>query len=269
MTNSVTRHDAWNAGDSYDSYMGRWSRAIAPRFLDWLGAPDDQNWLDVGCGTGALSASILAQCQPRSLIAVDSSAGFLERARAATPHERAFFQVGDAQDLPLETASRDITVSALVLNFVHDKETMLAEMKRVTRPGGSVGLYVWDYPGGGVAFMRAFWAAAASLDAAAGDLAENKRFPYCTPDGLTALATNAGLASIACAPLEIATVFEDFDDLWRPFTLGAGPAPGYCATLSTDARERLKQALYDMLPHRDDGSIHLAARAWAIKARVA
>ena len=265
----TTRHDAWQAGDSYDAYMGRWSRQIAPRFLDWLGAPDGLDWLELGCGTGALSAAILARCNPRNLTAIDPSEGFVAKARANVPDGRATFRVGDAQALDLETASRDAVVSALMLNFVPDKAKALAEMKRVARPGGRIGFYVWDYPGGGIAFMRAFWNAATALDPAARDLTEDRRFPFCTPDGLTDLAARAGLAAAECAPIEAPTVFRDFDDYWRPFTLGAGPAPGYCTSLDPEARQRLKEKLHDTLPRRADGAIALKARAWAVKAAVA
>ena len=153
----ASRHDAWQAGDRYEAYMGRWSRRIAPRFLDWLGAPQGLDWLEVGCGTGALSAAILERCNPKSLISIDPSEGFVATARATVPDQRAEFRVGDAQALAVETASRDVVASALVLNFVPDKPKALAEMKRVVRSGGTVGFYVWDYPGGGVEFMRAFW----------------------------------------------------------------------------------------------------------------
>jgi len=263
-----SRHDAWQAGDSYDLYMGRWSRQIAPRFLDWLDAPDGLDWLEVGCGTGALSAAILARCKPKSLISMDPSEGFLTKARANVPDRRAEFQVGDAQALPLDTASRDVIVSALVLNFVPDKDRALAEMKRVARVGATVGFYVWDYPGGGVEFMRAFWKAATALDPDASDLTEDRRFPFCTPDGLAGLAKRAGLLSVECAPIEAPTVFRDFEDYWHPFTLGTGPAPGYCVSLDAERRQRLKEKLHDSLPRRDDGSIPLKTRAWAIKATV-
>lgn len=264
----ASRHDAWQAGDNYDTYMGRWSRQIAPRFLEWLGAPDGLDWLEVGCGTGALSAAILARCNPNSLLSVDPSAGFLAKARASLPDGRVEFQLGDAQALTAATASRDIVVSGLVLNFVPDKEKALAEMKRVARPGAKVGFYVWDYSGRGVEFMRAFWEAAAALDPAALDLTEDRRFPFCTPGGLTDLAMKAGLASADCTAIEMPTLFRDFEDYWHPFTLGAGPAPGYCASLAPEARQRLKDKLQDSLPRRDDGSIPLKARAWAVKAAV-
>ncbi len=262
----TSRHDAWQAGDSYDAYMGRWSRQVAPRFVDWLGMPAGLDWLEVGCGTGALSAAVLAAGKPRSLLSIDASEGFVATARANVPDARVTFQLGDALALPVESGSRDAVVSALVLNFLPDKAKALAEMKRVARRGATVGFYVWDYPGGGVQFMRHFWTAAAALDLTARDLTEDKRFPYCTPDGLTALAEGASLASVECSAIEVPTVFKDFDDLWRPFTLGAGPAPGYCASLAPDARERLKNMLRAALPHRADGSIPLAARAWAVKA---
>lgn len=264
----TSRHDAWQAGDSYDAYMGRWSRRIAPRFLDWLGAAGGLDWLDVGCGTGALSAAILARGDPKSLIAIDPSEGFVARARASLPDARADFQLGDAQALALPPASRDIVVSALALNFVPDKAKALAEMKRVARPGGTVAFYVWDYPGGGIAFMRAFWNAAVALDPAAADLTEDKRFPYCTPEGLAAMVRGAGLAEVDGAPIEVPTVFIDFEDYWRPFTLGAGPAPGYCASLDGERRERLKEKLEATLPRGADGSIVLTARAWALRAKV-
>jgi ubiquinone/menaquinone biosynthesis C-methylase UbiE len=264
-----TRHDAWQAGDNYEAYMGRWSRQIAPRFLDWLGAKDGLDWLDVGCGTGALSAAILAQCNPKSLISIDPSPGFIATARATIPDRRAAFEVGDAQALASQSTSRDVVVSALMLNFVPDKLKALGEMKRVARPGGTVGFYVWDYPGGGVEFMHAFWNAAAALDPAARELSEDKRFPFCTPDGLNELMRAAGFTDVECVPIEASTIFTDFEDYWRPFTLGAGPAPGYCASLAPEARQKLKESLSTNLPHRQDGSIALKARAWAIKASCA
>jgi SAM-dependent methyltransferase len=261
----ASRHDAWAAGDRYEAYMGRWSRQIAPRFLDWLALPGGLDWLDAGCGTGALSAAVLARCNPRSLLAIDPSKDFVATARATLSDARAEFQVADAQALPLGDTSRDAIVSGLVLNFIPDQSKALAEMKRVARAGGTVGCYVWDYPGGGLEFVHLFWEAATALDPAAKDLREDKRFPQCTPDGLIALATSAGLAHVECIPIEVETVFRDFDDYWHPFTLGAGPAPGYCTSLAPHARQHLQDRLRDSLPRGADGSIQLKARAWAIR----
>lgn len=262
-----SRHDAWQAGDSYDLYMGRWSRRIAPLFLSWLDAPDGLDWLEIGCGTGALTAAILAQCGPKSLHAIDPSEGFIAKARQNAGQGPVSFQIGDAQALAVDSASRDVVVSGLVLNFVPDKAKALCEMKRVARKGAQIGFYVWDYPGGGIEFMRAFWTAAAALDPGAHELTEGRRFPFCTPDGLTDMAAEAGLEGIECTPLETPTIFKDLDDYWLPFTLGAGPAPGYCVSLTPDARERLRLELQDTLPRQADGSIAMKARAWAVKAR--
>ena len=261
----ASRHDAWTAGDRYEAYMGRWSRQIAPRFLDWLAAPEGLDWLDIGCGTGTLSSAILARSNPRSLLSIDSSVDFVATARAMLPDARAEIRMADAQSLPLGDASRDAAVSGLVLNFVPDKQKALAEMKRVSRPGGVVAFYVWDYPSGGLEFVHAFWRAAMQLDPAARDLSEDRRFPLCTPGGLIALAKSAGLARAACEPIDVPTVFRDFDDYWHPFTLGAGPAPGYCASLVPETRQRLKDRLQEGLPQSADGSIRLKARAWAVK----
>ncbi len=265
----ASRHDAWQAGKSYEAYMGRWSRKLAPQFLDWLGAAEKLDWLEVGCGTGALSAAIVERCNPASLIAIDPSGGFVQTAQASVTDPRVVFQTGDAQALALASDSRDMVVSALVLNFVPDRPKALAEMQRVTRPGGTVAFCVWDYAGGRVEFMRAFWVAATALDPAARELNEDKRFPFCTQEGLTDLARSAGLAHVDCVPISVPTVFRDFDDYWHPFTLGVGPAPGYCVSLEPAARQRLEEKLRHELPRRDDGSIALNARAWAIKGKVA
>lgn len=129
------KHDAWSAGGSYEAYMGRWSRKVALRFLDWFGAEDNLDWLDVGCGTGALSSTILNRCSPRSLIGIEQSAEFVAMAHRNVVDTRTIFEVGDAQALPLDDHNRDIVASALFLNFVPDIPKALSEMKRVARPG--------------------------------------------------------------------------------------------------------------------------------------
>jgi SAM-dependent methyltransferase len=260
----MSRHDAWQAGESYDAYMGRWSRLIAPQFLDRLDAAEGLDWLDVGCGTGVLSEAIVARCGPNSVTGVDPSAGFVSRAKEMVRDPRAVFVLGDAQALPVGSAAFDCVVSGLMLNFVPNMPKALREMKRTARPDGRVCFYVWDYPGGGLEFVRAFWKAATELDSDAADLAEAVRFASCEPSSLTELASAAGLVSITCEAIEAPTVFRDFDDYWLPFTLGGGPAPGYCASLAPAKRERLRELLKERLPVRQDGSIGLEVRAWAV-----
>lgn len=264
---TTTRHDAWSAGEHYERYMGRWSRRIAARYVDWLAAPQDAAWLDVGCGTGALTQTILKQAAPRSIVAVDQSADFVAHARAATSdvQVRMRFEAADAQKIPLEDASVDVAASALVVNFVPDKVAALREMKRVVRPGGLVSFYVWDYPGGGMGFMTAFWQAAIALDPKAAELGEGRRFPFCTVEGLSALAAEAGWPAATVAPIEIEARFASFEDLWQPFTLGAGPAPRYCVSLAEDKRAALKARLMEDVG--GEGPVSFPARAWAVKAR--
>jgi len=261
----TSRHDAWQAGDSYNVYMGRWSRQIAPVFLDWLAPGAGLDWLEVGCGTGALSSAIVTDCSPGSLVAIDASEGFLATARAGVTDPRVTFRVADAQALPLEADTADIAVSALVLNFVPDRAKALAEMSRVARARGTVAFYVWDYPGGGVEFMRAFWTAAAELDPGARALTEDRRFPFCTREGLADLARGSGLGAVESRSIEVPAVFSDFEDFWRPFTLGAGPAPGYCMSLEPEARRRLEESLRQRLTPDADGRIPMKLRAWAVR----
>ena len=268
MSSNVTKSaefDAWSAAQSYEHYMGRWSRLVAARFSDWLVPPQDARWLDVGCGTGALTATVLSKCAPRSVLSIDPSAEFVAHARSAIDDPRARFDVGSAQSLPAEDGSVDVVGSALVLNFVPDRIAALAEMQRVLISDGLLTFYVWDYPGGGIGFIDAFWKAAAELDPGAGELDEGKRFPFCTRDGLAGLCAEAGLRSPKIATIEIETEFPDFEAFWQPFTLGAGPAPGYCMSLREEQRTALKERLAKQIGF--DEPIRLPARAWAVRAR--
>jgi len=256
--------DAWSAGQSYEHYMGRWSRKIAAEFVNWLQPPKDADWLEIGCGTGALTETILGQATPRSIKATDQSSDFVEHVRSAIGDPRASFAVADALNLPADDGSIDVVSSALVLNFIPDRQAALVEMRRTLRPGGTLSFYVWDYPGGGMGFIDAFWQAAASLDHDAAKLDEGLRFPFCTPEGLAAMCREAGIVDASIEAIQVSTDFSDFEAFWHPFTLGAGPAPGYCMSLSADRRSALKEELRSRLGN--EGAVHLPARAWAVKA---
>ncbi|HEX6158492.1 MAG TPA: class I SAM-dependent methyltransferase [Burkholderiales bacterium] len=241
--------DTWERGDPYEQYVGRWSRQVAPRFLSWLAQPAGCRWLDVGCGTGALSAAILEHCAP----ARHNLAG------------RAALHRGAADALPLADASVDVVVSALVLNFVPDPRAALKEMRRVARSGGRIAAYVWDYAGK-MELMRHFWDVAVELDASAARLDEGKRFPLCHPDALVQAFTGAGLGEAEVTSIDIPTRFASFEDYWQPFLGGQGPAPAYAMSLEESQRARLRDRLRQRLPVNSDGSIALVARAWAVKA---
>lgn len=263
-----TSHDVWEAGDQYEPYVGRWSRAIAVAFLDWLAVPPGNRWLDVGCGTGALTQSILDRAAPSSVLSVDASAAYVGYARAHVRGDAATFEVGDARSLPVEDGQVDAAVSGLVLNFVPEPERAVAEMARATRRAGMVAAYVWDYSEK-MQFMRHFWDAASELDPAARELDEGPRFPICRPEPLRTLFTGAGLREVVTTPIEVPTVFRDFDDYWSPFLGGQGPAPGYAMSLDEARRGALRERIRSRLPLEEDGSIPLVARAWAVRGRKA
>lgn len=255
--------DNWQRGDSYDRYVGRWSRRIAPRFLAWLAVAPGQRWLDVGCGTGALCAEIVERCSPARVSAVEPSEGFLETARAQLG-DAVDFRQGTATDIPLPDSSVDVTVCGLVLNFVPDPHAGLVAMARVTRPEGTVAAYVWDYADR-MQLMRCFWDAAAALDPAAIPLDEGVRFPLCRLQALTALFEHAGLEDVRTTAVDIETPFASFDDYWNPFLGGSGPAPAYAMSLDEASRARLRERIRERLPIEADGSVQLIARAWAVR----
>jgi SAM-dependent methyltransferase len=258
----------WASGSPYEAYVGRWSRPVAHALLAWLAVPDGSRWLDVGCGTGALTETILRDADPADVVGIDSSAGFVAHAREHVGDRRAAFEVADAQTLPFEDARFDAIASGLVLNFIPSPERALAEMARVARPGATIAVYLWDYAGE-MQLIRRFWDAALALDPAARDLDEGRRFPICRPEPLERLFQAAGLQNVAVRSIDVPTVFRDFDDYWSPFLGAQGPAPSYVMSLDDRQRQALRERLRAALPVSADGSIHLIARAWAARGTTA
>jgi SAM-dependent methyltransferase len=256
--------DHWDSGDRYDAYIGRWSRLVGRQFIAWLDPRAGLDWLDLGCGTGVLTTIVLEGAQPGSIVGVDPSSAFIEHARSTIQDPRARFTLGDAQRLPLEDATVDAAVSGLVLNFVPDPGRAVAEMRRATRTGGIVAAYVWDLAAD-MQLIRRFWEAATAEDPAVAVLDEASRFPLAARAPLQELFQAAGLGSVESMALDVPTIFRDFDDLWTPFLGGQGPAPGYVASLEAGARDRLRERLRGSLSTEADGSIHLIARAWAVR----
>ena len=169
-----------------------------------------------------------------------------------------------AQALPEEIENIDLTVSGLLLNLISEPAAGVAEMIRVTRPGGRIAAYVWDFARG-MQLARYFWDAAIGLDRAAEPLDQGRRYPLCHPDRLRALFVTAGLTSVSLESLEIPTPFQDFDDYWGgPIENGHGRASEYLATLAPEHRKRLRERLRSLLPTRPGGSIPLNALAWVI-----
>jgi SAM-dependent methyltransferase len=257
--------DRWDSGGAYEPYVGRWSRLVARQFVGWLAVPPGSRWLDVGCGTGALNQTVLEHAAPSAVVGLDPSAAYVASAGArAYDDPRAHFEIGDAQALRAAAANFDVVVSGLVLNFVPQVEMAVAEMARVTRPGGTVGAYVWDYAEC-MGMMRYFWDAAGVLDPKAKELDEGRRFRLCKPEPLSRLFLSARLEDVEVRAIEVPTYFRDFDDYWSPFLGGQGPAPSYAMSLSEERRAELRERIRASLPSDPEGGISLGARAWTIR----
>jgi SAM-dependent methyltransferase len=258
----------WTSGDAYEQYMGRWSRRIAPHFLDWLSVPKDKSWIDIGCGTGVLSSTILAQCSPGMIVGIDPAEAFIEAARSQLRDSRFRCQQGGGEAIPFDDDEFSVAVAGLVLNFVGDKLKAVREMKRVVATGGTVASYVWDYAGH-MQIMRHFFDAATELSDRAREYDDGVNAPICRPGPLSTLFEDAGLTQVEVRAIDIPAAFGSFDDYWTPFLGGTGSAPKYCASLTPDAQAELREKLRSRLPTGPDGEILLAVRAWAVKGTVA
>jgi len=236
----------FRATDAYEAYVGRWSRPLAEAFLTWFAAPAAGRWLDVGCGTGALTEFL----------------GDAER-RIADP--RARFEVGDARALPVMSDDYDAVVAGLVLHFIPDPAPAVAEMVRAARLGGAVGAYVWDYHG---QMQRAqyFWDAVAATDAAAASLDPRPHFHTCEPEPMADLFRAAGLDDVAVDAIDLPMTFRDLDEFWLPHTMaGAAVAQRYVSGLDDDRQAELREQLRVTLPFAADGSLHVIDRVWAVR----
>ncbi len=256
--------DVWENGDAYGVFMGRWSRLIAVKFLEWLSVPAGSKWLDVGCGTGILSQTILDVTDPVIVRGIDQASGFVSFAENHIRDPRASFEVGSAEFLPSESNIYDAAVSGLVLNFIPKGDQAVSELKRVIKPGCVVAAYVWDYADK-MQLLRHFWDAAVLLDSEAAMLDEGKRFPLCNPEKLRELFAAQGLKSVEVKAIEVQTHFTDFEDYWSPFLSGQGPAPSYLASLNKGQQSDLREQVRAHLPISAHGTIDLVARAWAVR----
>jgi len=248
--------------DVYERYMGRWSRAVGERFLDWLQPPSHARWLDVGCGTGVFSTLISERCAPKSLSGIDPSAAQIAAARGRFPD--ADLCVGDAMAMPFDDGAFDIVVSALVLHFIPDRAKAFAEMKRVAARGGLVTGYTWERtPDAAFAPYAPMFSGIRSIGV---DPITSPRIPEQTVDGLRASAEAAGFSDIVVSRIEAVQSFRDFETYWQEQSLpvSVGKTVG---TLDDAQRERLRNVLRATLPIAADGSISYPARAVAFKAR--
>lgn len=257
--------DIWQSTRAYERYIGRWSRKVAQQFVVELPVLDGGTWVDVGCGSGALTAAVLASRRPAAVVALDRSVDFVTQSRDRPAHGRVAFVAGDAAQLPFRDGAIDAIVSGLVLNFVPQPQLAAREMLRCITANGFVAVYVWDYAEG-MQLIRLFWDAATEIDPAAAQFDEGKRFPLCRPKALEELFLDSGASGVTVSAITVETQFTGYEDLWSPFLGGQGPAPTYVSGLTEEQRARLKDELRERVSEAADGSITLAARAWVARA---
>jgi SAM-dependent methyltransferase len=254
----------FSTGDAYERFMGRWSRELAPLLVEFAGVRDGDAVLDVGSGTGALTAAVAVAAPSSRVIGIDPAASYVDFARTRHPGDLVRFEVGDAQQLRFGDATFDRTLSLLVLNFIPDPAKALDEMIRVTRPGRTVSGAVWDY-GQGMQMLRVFWDEATSLNPAM-DARDERHMRLGGKGELAALWREHGLQDVLEETLTIQTRFVSFDDYWSPFLEKQGPAGEYVASLSEGERDQLRTRLRRrLLGDGPDRPIVLAARAWAVR----
>jgi len=251
----------------YERFMGRWSRLLAPQLVAFAGVKDGDRVLDVGAGTGSFGSAVEARMPSSRIDGIDPSAGFIAYAKKTAKSDRAHYEVGDAQAMKFADASFDNTAALLVMNFVPDHNKAIAEMRRVTRPGGVVSACVWDY-NEGMQSLRFFWDEAVALDPAI-EPKDERHMKLSHQGQLVDLWKTAGLVNVREKPLTISQAFSSFDDYWGPFTKGAGPGGAYVVSLPADRRRRLEANLHKrVLGERRDGAFALKAKAWCVRGEV-
>jgi SAM-dependent methyltransferase len=252
-------------GDGYELQMGRWSQRLAQPFLDFSGFADGERVLDAGCGTGSLTFPLAERARVRSILGLDFSSAYIEHAKRRNRDPRIEFRVGDVCELPFEDATFDRVLSLLVLHFVPQTDRAVAELRRVTRPGGTVAAAVWDARGGFVA-NRIFFDTAAMLDPEASKRrARNYTRPMTRPGELASAWRGAGFMNVQEAMLTIRMEFASFDDYWAPYVGKDGPGADYMNTLDAGAQVKLRDAVrLAYLDGDSDGARSYAATAWAV-----
>jgi SAM-dependent methyltransferase len=257
-------------GDGYELQMGRWSRRLAPAFIEFAGITAAERVLDVGCGTGNLSLCLAGNPRIARVTGLDLSPAYVEHAKRKNLDPRVDFEVGDACALPFADASFDHAVSMLVLQFIPEAERAVREMRRVTRAGGTVAAATWDTSGGLVAYRMVF-DTAALLDRNGEALrATAYARPLCRPGELARAWRDAGLVDVAQDMLTIRMDFTSFADFWAPAEGREGPVAAYVSTLNAEARSKLRHAVrLAYLNGEPDGPRSYAATAWVVRGKVA
>lgn len=247
------------AATSYDRFMGRYSTLLSPQLSDLAGVRHGQRVLDVGCGPGALTAELVTRLGADAVAAVDPSEPFVEAARLRNPGVDV--RRAPAEELPFGDDTFDAALAQLVVHFMSDPVAGIAEMARVTRPGGVIAACVWDY-GAEQDPLRDFWAAARQLDPS---IETESHLAGAREGHLAEIFAAAGLNQVEATELSVSLEHASFDEWWEPFALGVGPAGVHVSRLEPAQRDELREIARGRLP---DAPFVVTARAWAARGLV-
>lgn len=256
-------------GSGYELQMGRWSILLAPRFIEFAGVSSGSRVLDVGCGTGNLSFCLARNPSIEGVVGIDFSSAYVDYARGRNRDPRIGFQQGDACALPFEDASFDHSLSMLVLQFIPQAELAVREMRRVTRPGGTLAAATWDTRGGFIA-QRLFFDTVAMVDPGGAERrAKAYTRPLSRPGELERMWNSTGLTDVVQDMVTIRMNFASFADFWAPNEGKDGPIAEYVGTLSADVKAKVRDAVERAyLGGEMDGPRSYAATAWVVKGKV-
>jgi ubiquinone/menaquinone biosynthesis C-methylase UbiE len=251
-------------GAAYDRLMAPWSRAAGKQFLDWLAVPAGLRWLDVGCGTGAFTELVLEQSGPRDVSAIDPAEDQIVHARTKPAAKGANFHLAEAQKLPFADGEFDVAAMALVITFIPEPARAIAEMKRVVRPGGMLGTYVWDFLGKGNTQQPLREA----VEARGIRVMPMPGHAHSRLESLRTIFTDAGLDAVSVRPIEIEISYPNFDSYWTAQTGFANTVVQHMRKMTEAQIEDLKAHLREHLPRDKGGRIVYKAWANAAKGRV-
>lgn len=251
--------------------MGRWSARLALLFLDFCDVDDAKSYLDVGCGTGALTKTIRARHGDATVVGLDPAKEFIARLSAEAADGRSWFCRGDAQDLPFADARFDAALGLLILQQMPDPLRMVREMARATRPGGTVATAIWDFRNA-MPMFSIFWDAVANVaPAVAAERSANKSRPITGPseESLSELWRAAGLAEVTATTIELSQDFSGLEDFWAPFLSNATPSSSVASKMEAHTQAALKEEIRSRLfGDRPDGPFSLTAGAFAVRGQV-
>jgi SAM-dependent methyltransferase len=240
--------------ERYDRFMGRYTTTLAVALADAAGVAAGMHVLDVGCGPGGLTRELVARVGAADVAAIDPAPQFVAACRERNPG--ADVREGGAEELPWADGTFDAALSSLVIGFMRDPDRGVREMARVTRPGGTVAVCMWDLATGGMTMLRTFWTAVRRVQPGA----RGEQGLAGTAEGdIEQRFRRAGLEGVIGGSLRAEAGYTGFDDFWEPFTYGVGPAGQHLASLTPEQQARVRDGCREVLP---DGPFSLDARAW-------